>query len=921
MFRYAIKRVARSYKLFIALTISVLVASSFFASTNVAADLLARDALDASIDGVVYDFIINDRQGSNWTEETFENIEAQLDSISEVVGHSRTSWVSLNYNNTGTDFNVIGVEWDSDMTTGMTLQAGRSSLGPNETYVLGGSRNESLFQIDDVVTVPITILASNGSFFRIEWNLTVAGVVSVPEEQRYAMLQNPTPGILRGAFGISLESRYNILLVDWNSTSRVMLDSFEYPDAGSVAGVLNSIHLKLDRERIIDPYNIEASIERVQDVRAIVLERVQPYGGTVESTLELPLMLYMVTSLLMNLQFIGLSLPIFFMAYFTGTMVSDVSFNLRRREIGLLLTKGYRRRTIRNMFLFEGVLVGAISGAASIFLGATVAYFTVQTRLDYFTVLSGNVTSIILSIMLGMILALISVWRPANRAAKLETLDALRQYVYVEETSEYKRLLPTITFTLGTYKLIVWILGINVNELITSLSLGNLFLAIAAVAWIAVDNILNYLGPLFFLYGATKIFMRGSLRFQEAIVSGGQRIFGAFGRLATRNIKRNPARNAALVFIVALIVSYGVFTIGNLYTQFDQVERNAKYNVGADLRLELEPGANLTDIISNVTGHDLVESATTEYRLTMLAGDYRLDARGITPEEWIETAYWEPEWFLGDIGEMIDSLGNNEIILSVETAKDLNLEVGDSVSVGVPLSQEVQPLQIIGLIGFQSVLAEFIEDFGASFAGSYPSFVSEQFLNDSNYKIYSTANILIDTANSVNGTTLQAEFGETLSGLAQTYSVTSELKDYYERPIQRGPLLIQGVAIVFAIILGMVGTGIVIILTLREKEAEIALFSVRGFTKWQLFKTLFAEMMVMVFFSLLLGYVVGIIQIFGNVSLINSSATGLIRSRVILAGMAGYWMLAIIGVVVLSAAIPVYMTSRRPEAKVEVLRK
>jgi ABC-type antimicrobial peptide transport system permease subunit len=807
------------------------------------------------------------------------------------------------------------------MTTGMTLQAGRSSLGPNETYVLGGSENESLFQIDDVVTVPINIYAANGSFVRIEWNLTIAGVVSVPEDRRYAMLQNPTAGILRGAFGISFETPYNILVVDWNSTSRVMLDSFEYTEDGSVAGVLNSIHIQLNRDLLIDPYNIEASIERVTEVRGVVTDRVRPYGATVITTLEMPLMLYMVTSLLMNLQFIGLSLPIFFMAYFTGTMVSDVSFNLRRREIGLLLTKGYRRRTIRNMFVFEGVLVGAIAGAASIFLGTTVAYFTVQTRLDYFSVLGGNVTSIILSIMLGMILALISVWRPANRAAKLETLDALRQYVYVEETSEYKRLLPTITFLLGTYKLIVWILGINVNELITGLSLGNLFLAIAAVAWIAIDNILNYLGPLFFLYGATKIFMRGSLRFQEAVVNAGQRIFGAFGRLATRNIKRNPARNAALVFIVALIVSYGVFTIGNLYTQFDQVERNAKYSVGSDIRLELESGANLTEIMSNVTTHDQVASATAEYRLTMQAGTYNLDARGITPEEWIETAYWEPEWFLGDFSEMINNLGDNEIILSVETARDLDLEVGGSISVGVPLSEDVQPLEIVGLIGFQSVLAEFIEDFGASFEGSYPSFVSEQFLNDSDYKIYSTVNVLIDTANNVNGTTLQAELGDTLTGLSQTYSVTSQLKDYYERPIQRGPLLIQGVAIIFALILGMVGTGLVIILTLREKEAEIALFSVRGFTKWQLFKTLFAEMMVMVFFSLLLGYVVGIIQIFGNVSLVNSSATGLIRARVVLAGMSGYWMLAIIGVVVLAAAIPVYMTSRRPEAKVEVLRK
>ena len=130
------------------------------------------------------------------------------------------------------------------------------------------------------------------------------------------------------------------------------------------------------------------------------------------------------------------------------------------------------------------------------------------------------------------------------------------------------------------------------------------------------------------------------------------------------------------------------------------------------------------------------------------------------------------------------------------------------------------------------------------------------------------------------------------------------------------------IPIIFALILGVVGTSLVIILTLKEKDAEIALLTVRGFTKGQLFKTLFAEMMVMVFFSLLLGFFVGIIQIFGNVSLLNSG-TGiptLIRYRVIFAGMPGATMLLVAGVVVLAAAIPVWWASRRPESKVDVLR-
>ena len=128
------------------------------------------------------------------------------------------------------------------------------------------------------------------------------------------------------------------------------------------------------------------------------------------------------------------------------------------------------------------------------------------------------------------------------------------------------------------------------------------------------------------------------------------------------------------------------------------------------------------------------------------------------------------------------------------------------------------------------------------------------------------------------------------------------------------------VAVVFAIVLALVGTALVIILGLKDKDAEIALLTVRGFSKWQLFKTLLAEMLVMVMFALVLGSLVGFVEIFGNINLENQNATTLIRTRMIVSGLAGSTMLVIIGIVLLSAIIPVWWASRRPESKVDILR-
>jgi ABC-type antimicrobial peptide transport system permease subunit len=733
-------------------------------------------------------------------------------------------------------------------------------------------------------------------------------------------------GIFIGAFGFSFDMPYNMMLTDWDSSIEPILSSADSISNRSSVSIQNSYYLKVNRDALIDPYDIQASINKIQDVQNIISSRLDRFNVQISSNLLVPLIAYLIISLAMNVSFISLSIPILFMAYFTGTMVSDVGYNLRRREIGLLLTKGYKRGTIRNMFLIEGMFVGAIAGAISVFLGAAVSYTVLGIQeIDFLTVLSNNTASIIISIILGMALALISVWRPANRASKLEILDALKQYVYVEETSEYKRLLPTISVILGTYKLVVWILGINISSLLSGASFGNLFIAIGILVWVGIDSILNYAGPIMFLFGATKLFMRGSQKFQKLVVSAGSRFFGAFGKLATRNVERNPARTAAMVFLISLIVSYGVYTSGALFSEYDRVERANYYEVGSDVRLELDSDANTTAIMEELPKLEEVLSITPEYRMDVSSGSISLELRGIRPEEWSTTAFWEPQWFLGDFETMLDSLDDDGIILSVTVANDLALEVGDSIFVRRSFLDDPHELTIVGLIGYVSVLEMVVRggpfgDVEISSEGDYPSFVSESFLNESELLSSATTNILIKTTPGTNGTAIQEYVSESIDGVENSYSFTSQMENYFATPIQSGVTKIQWVAIVFAVILACVGTGLVIILSLKEKDAEIALITVRGFTKWQLFKTLMAEMLVMVIFSLLLGTVVGLIQVFGNVSQLNEGATGLIQSRVVLGGMTAITMLGIIGVVLLGAAIPVMLASRRPEAKVDVLR-
>ena len=927
MFRYAIKRVARSYRLFIALTIGVLLATTFFASTNVAADVLSRDALDASIEEYIYDFAIQSTS-SNWTMSDIEALENEVSVIDGVVSHTRSAQFEFEYNNTGVNMTLAGVDMSSDLTSGLQLISGRPTLGPNETYIVAGSVNESLFALDQIIEMEIVVSGFPPTLIRR--NLTVAGLVNIPEYTRDAIYQRESASfwelILRadpdaGALGLFGETTYNLMIADWDMlVDSIIEEASEVPGHAGVA-VRNLIHIQVDRPRFLDPYDIDASLNRLSGVEAIISERAGPYDGDIISNLEFPLTFYQITQIGMNFQFISLSLPIFLLAFFTGTMVSDVGYNFRRREIGLLLTKGYQRSTIKRMFLVEGALVGGIAGAASIFIGTAAAYYVLGvTGINVLTAVLSNIVAIILSIMVGMFLGLFSVWRPAGRASKLEILDALKQYIYVEDISEYKKLLPTVSLLLGSYKLIVWILGVDVSSLLGAINLGNFAVALVFGAWLAIDSVLNYIGPLLFLYGATRVFMKGSLRFQEAVVNTGRRFFGAFGNLATRNVKRNPARTASLVFIISLIVSYGIFATGSLYSQYDYIERTARYDVGADVRVQLNAGANMTEMLEMVAAYDDVNAVTPEYDLDLRAGSNTIETRGIRPDEWLDVAFWESQWFGGNIEEMISNLDDDGVIISRDVAQSLELEVGDQLNVDGPFGTGTFALTIVGLIGYQSVIEVAFAGFSFTVGGEYFSIVSETFLNDSMLIHTSTANILVDTDSDVNGTVLQEQFVSELDNVYTSYAVTSEVADYQSSALRSGTTKIQWLAISFAIILAMVGTGLVVLLTLREKDAEIALLSVRGFSMWQLFKTLLAEVMVTVLFSLLLGIFVGYVENVGQVSQLNQNASGLIRYQVTLGGAAFYTNLILLGVVLLAAILPVWWSSRRPESKVDVLR-
>jgi len=925
MFKYAFKRVIRSYRLFIALTLGVLIATTFFASMLMAADIQSQKALTLALDDVDYDarMVATD---TTWNLTQYDEIEQLVEDMPEVSSLDRYTKFSFKYNaSAGQSFDVYGLEETSTVWTSMSFLNGSATLQENETLVVASSVNASLFSIGQIVTVPITYFTSDSPLPQsINLNLTVAGFCDVSEQT--AQLLNPQQTLNLGFIEIPIGNwrEYDLMLVNWDETVEPILDWYLQKENTTALVAATGYLVQLDRAYLINPYDIGASSSNIQDALSKIEDRTAIYNARTTNLVGTTLTMLSFASTILILAYVSLAAPVIFMSWYSSTMLSDVSYNLRRREFGLLQTKGFGPKSIKSMLRLEGFFIGIIGGTVGLIAGTYIAHVIGDVAIESaFTSILANPINMIFTIGFGVVLSYWSIRGPSDRASKLDPLDALKQYIYVEEQREYKRLLPLIAFALGSYKLIVWILGVDMNVLLGQALSTNFVLLIVVALWTPVDLFLNFAGPIAFLYGSTKILLRGSQRFQIAVVQTGKRFFGQFGNLATRNVKRNPSRNAALVFVVALIVAYGIFSVGSLSSEQDMRLRTDQYNVGSDVNAIFAVGENTTDYIPSLANIEGVESTTTEYQISFSTTRGSLAARAIDPESWLETAFYEDIWFSEpSIEDVMSGFTGEKIILPITISRQLELGVGNMVTLLMPSGPSYQ-MEIVSLIGYASPLEAIVGQFAGEFAfgGNYPAYIPFDFLNDTGFLDYAEPHVLMKTAQGTNGTLVEHEILQLFPSAASTDSATTRATERAASTFEMGATRARWLGISFAIVLAIIGTGLIVSLTLKEKEYETALLSVRGFTNSQVLKVLVAEIMVMTLFSLVLGIGTGFIWLFGDTSNQSQNVQALVRPQMVFDPLTIGLMCLIVLAIVVSAILPILRTSRFDEKKIHVLRE
>ena len=918
---YAFKHVFRSWKLFLALLIGITLASAFFAGIDIKANVTAKQALDQQLSNIPVDITARVQDAiSNLsqliaTKEKILDIEGVADA--EIISSAEGQIKIVDENDSVKQYEVkvLGITNDSRIYDGWLNRP--PEIGENETYVLEESLLASEVKINQTIQVNFTVYIP-GEWRSIPVNLTVKGLAKL-DDNAYSITHAIAYGYYYPIQPLSENFQFErkdagllVLMVNLEKTMwKVFETAHKLNPSGRLSEAATRFLIYLDREALITPWDVSASINNVGNLKLQIENKIAGLGlyADVQNNLEWALTRFQFDSMILRFQFTLVSLPIFFMAWYMGTTVSDVSYNIRRREIGLLSTKGFSRRQLLTTFLTETLLIGIIGSTLGVLLGFVLNPLFTQLSAKAF--LNPQVISpytIIFTVAFGIIIAFLSTFSSARKASQLNTVDALREYLPMEMEKPYKKKWPWVALILGTYKIVVFILGLDVWSELNRIAFGagNFIFVLLIGFWLFIDYILNYIGPLLFFWGFTKLFIQGSLRFQE-LTAKATHFMGDLSVLATRNVRRNPARSAAIAFLIALIVGYGVQVTGQLASEQDYTIREVYYQVGSDLAVYV-PLANdapnvLDTIIANVSGK--FQNVTVEYSFSAyLTGLGYVKLKAIEPHSWLKTAYYENELFSGnDVATVLNNLATDKgtIILDRSLAQQFKLKIDKTVT--LTFGTSIKTLKVVGFFGSETLQCG--------------SFISEKLYEEISTQVSASAKILLKLKSSEDSKSLAENIRNLNLNISSVISFAEMWEEAQSDVVKMGMLDIQRLGVIFAVLAASVGAALVSAVSMKERSREAAIMSVKGLSYKQLLIVFLTENFALVAFSVILGVIVGLIVAHGNICSINTSMPSIIQRRLVFPLDTNLLLTSCIALIFISTILPILIMLRRYMSRLE----
>ena len=373
-------------------------------------------------------------------------------------------------------------------------------------------------------------------------------------------------------------------------------------------------------------------------------------------------------------------------ALFVGSFVIAntlaITVAQRMRELATLRTLGASRRQVLGSVVLESLAVGLIGSIIGLFLGLGIAVglMALLKAIGIELPSSGLVFSsrtILVSIGVGTLIALLASLRPAVRATRVEPIAAVREGA-VMPASRFARYALPVSATVGAIAIAlfsygIFASGVDVVVRVVALVAGVLFLFVG-VAMIAT----RVVRPLAFVLGAP-----------------GARFGGTPGSLARQNAVRNPARTAstaAAVMIGLALITFVAVVGQGFKTSFTGAVDElfvADYSVSA---------GNTDELLTNKAAQAAAKAPGVEALSEIRSGDAKVGGETVllTGIDANMTKVVDIKWANGSDNTPAQ-LGADGAVIDKRYAEDHSLQVGSPLFVKTPNGKSLQ-LQVHGII-------------------------------------------------------------------------------------------------------------------------------------------------------------------------------------------------------------------------------
>jgi putative ABC transport system permease protein len=519
---------------------------------------------------------------------------------------------------------------------------------------------------------------------------------------------------------------------------------------------------------------------------------------------------------------LGFAFVTAFVSAFLINNVFAISIGQRLRELALLRAVGANGRQVRRMIYVEALVTSVVATILGIVAGIFVAKGIVSIFNaagagfpDVSTVLKPR--TIVMAFLVGVGITMASVIIPAVRAARVPPVAAMRPELGFEALSAKRLVVGSIVSLVGA---VAFVIGLFVRP---GGTLGLLTLAGA--------------GALLMFLGVASVSSTVARPATKALGWPIAKVFKTPGVLARENAGRSPRRTsataAALMIGVALVSAASVFAASLRHTFSDILERA----VQADYIVTDESFQGLPPVVAEALADVPEVAAVTPIRLAqvLINGD-RKDVGAADPST------------LGQLVNIdmqegsIEDLAQGGILVHKDPAKDLDLQVGDTVSATFQNGTE-EELRVDGIYNDASLVGNWLISLDTL----------EQATSQPPRDLFIVAKLADGVTPQQGDAAVEAATAQFPQAKVQS---NAEFRDDQEGQIDQ-LLVVISVLLGFAILIAVLGISITLALGVFERTREIGLMRAVGMNKRQTRRSVRWEAIIVALFGALVGIVLG----------------------------------------------------------------